>query len=148
MGTITADKRNSIIAKYFLGLQRDETATACDASAGSISKIWRELEETIGPEGKRLREMAVQLRKEGQHIPQAIQGSKIARNLLELGVDPDRIEEFTNGLLKKSHERGRSPKAVADAASKMIDIEEESKLSYESIHLKAKEEFDRFTRTR
>ncbi len=148
MGTITANTRACVIGHYFLGDSRDETNSACDASNGSISMIWKDLEQTIGPEGKRSREMTVQLRKDGYDIPGALQGSKIARNLTRMGVDLNRIESFTDGLYKKSIERGRSPESVAESACKLIDIEEESKLSYESIPLKVKEEADTLARTK
>ncbi|MCZ6613341.1 MAG: hypothetical protein O6762_01515 [Thaumarchaeota archaeon] len=146
MGTITYKKKACVIGHYFLGSSRDETSRACDASTGSVSTIWKELEQTIGPEGKRSREMIVDLRKDGHNIPEALQGSKIARSLTQLGVNLNGIESFTDGLYKKSIERGRSPEAVAESACKLIEIEEESKLSYESILLKIKEGADTLAR--
>lgn len=142
MGTITYKKKACVIGHYFLGSSRDETNRACDASTGSVSTIWKELEQTIGPEGKRSREMIVDLRKDGRDIPEALQGSKIARSLTQLGVNLKGIESFTDGLYNKSIERGRSPEAVAESACKLIEIEEESKLSYESMLLKIKEGAD------
>lgn len=140
--TLTDEQRTCITASYFRGLGRDETATSCNASGGSVTNVWRELEEIIGLEGKKIRDLAVLLRKNNLTSTEAIRGSENFRKLVKIGVDPDNMDSFTDVLYKKSIERGMSPKAVVEAATRLIDIEEESKLSYESIPLKAKEKAD------
>jgi len=140
--TLTDEQRARIIASYFRGLGRDETATLCKNSGGAVTKIWKEVEETIGSEGKRLRDLAIQLRRDDHTVTEAIRGSEIVRNLLKIGVDSSKMESFTDVLYKRSIESGRSAEAVVDAAIKLIDIEEESRLDYESIPLIAKEKAD------
>lgn len=140
--TLTDEQRARIIASYFRGLGRDETATLCKNSGGAVTKIWKEVEETIGSEGKRLRDLAIQLRRDDHTVTEAIRGSEIVRNLVKIGVDSSKMESFTDVLYKRSIESGRSAEAVVDAAIKLIDIEEESRLDYESIPLIAKEKAD------
>ena len=137
--TLTDEQRACVAAAYFRGLGRDETATSCKVSGGAVSKVSKELEETIGPEGKKLRDLAIELRRNDHTATEAIRGSDIVRNLAKIGVDPNKMESFTDVLYRRSIERGRSPEAVVDAAAKLIDIEKETKLSYETIPLKAKE---------
>ena len=118
---------------YFEGLNREETHNRCGLSTGTVSSIWISLKDEIGRAGIATRDLAIQLKKLNLTPGEAMRGSNIYNLVEKLGIKEEAFETFAKDFYDASVRKDESPEILVDAASRLIEIEEESGLQYEEI---------------
>ncbi|MHC1588653.1 MAG: AAA family ATPase, partial [Methermicoccaceae archaeon] len=115
-------KKMKVIEDYVAGYPFKQIASRAKVSEGSVSNIINELytgELELGfeDEVEMLREIAVELRKEGMGVAQARAGFALLRRLHEIGAEPEQLKEFT-AVCKRQDER------FVRAATRLASLEE------------------------
>ncbi len=122
-----------IVRAYLLGTKRDETAEACSVSGGYVSKIWDGLKREVGPEGERLREISIQLRRENITVEQAVEGVNIVSLLRKMKVGEADSEGFIAKFYQTSIDLGYSPEHVSRYAIELSNLYANTGIRYEEL---------------
>ena len=99
MHKIPVKKRMEVLNLYFKEWPYDKIAEACGVSKGSVVNVINELKRGLYPEfddllGQidTLRNLAVELKKSGLKLSQALLATIFMRRLMRLGIEPSNIE--------------------------------------------------------
>ena len=145
---VSPEVENCTIRSYFEGHSRDETVEICGSSAGKVSTDWRELERKIGQAGVDLRDLAVKMRKMNLTIGEASRGANVYGLLQQIRVEEEGLETFLKNFYNASVRKGKTPETLVDAASRLLDVEEESGLPSEQILKRASEKAEELKKTK
>ena len=122
-----------IVRAYLLGTKRDETAEAHSISGGYVSTIWDKFRKEIGPEGERLRDLSIQLKRANVTVAQSVEGANIVSFLMRMKVDETAFEGFIVKLYKTSLDLGYRPEQVSHYAIELSDLHAETGVGYEEL---------------
>jgi len=145
---VSPQVENCIIRSYFEGKSRDETAEFCGSSGGKVSSDWREFETKIGPPGADLRDLAVKMRKMNLTVGEASRGASVYGLLQKIGVEEEGLETFLKNFYNASVRKGKTPETLVDAASRLLEVEEESGLPFEQVLKRAGEKAEELKKTK
>ena len=126
----------NVLDLYLQGLSADRVAEQSGVSKGAVVAIIKDAREGKYPQlelkGRvdELHQLAVRLRKENLDIAQSGLGFSFLRRLNDIGIDPERMEEW----LRFCEEISPSPpEGLIPAATALLRIEKETGLDYAEL---------------
>jgi len=144
---LTKELETQAIRLRLQGYTRDEISGRLGISAGTVSKILKNFETLANREGidmaageygvedevASLIDLAIQLRKHNLTPAEAEAGVRLLERLRSLGVDEKDLEAYTNRLYIESRKTGLRPRALIQAAQRLLTLEKKTGKTYQAI---------------
>ena len=108
---------------WFSGVTRKNIAIECGIGSGSVTNIISELKKGVDDaEYEAIRELAVQLKKEGTTLAEFASIYRRHNFIKKLGANLDQIESLIGNLLKSD----MPPERIADVTNQLFELSKSS----------------------
>jgi chromosome segregation ATPase len=128
------EKEKRVFSMHFNGVSRDAIASELGVSTGAVSEILTLLPQSLRP----LRQLSVELRRNGLIIQDILLAVNIQKTLTSLGVTPNQFSTILQEVIKMCETADRKPEDIFQAANKIAELETQAGKPYPA----AKEEFE------
>ena len=120
---ITGDIKDEVIRLYLKGESRNDIASTCGLSQGTVSNIIDEWKRSLDiPDVQSLRDLAVNLKRCGIDAVQCAQGLRILNTIKKLGVNQNQVESFMIEVYRYGQRIGLAPQDIASNLQALINL--------------------------
>ncbi len=129
----------TVIQQWLAGAQRDKIAVDNGISAGAVSNIVSSWRRAVGSYvADELRELAVNLRRNGITPTRCAIGFRAAMMMSRLGVQEDNFDSFMSDIYNRCNDLGLTPQRISSYITSLLEFSQSVSFSQMRDHISEK----------